>query len=385
MPLPNLEALAKSPQQFHIDGIDEYIESLSTAKHLPEYKDYKFYDDQVTIRYDIPNHIYYLVHEDGTLEELVSSSQVGQVIDKSQALVPWACKMMAEKLLATVPRWDFLSDDNEYEARVAEMPLVAFAQIVTKAKTAHKDQLDDAGTVGTQAHDWIEGWIKNDIAGRGFFMDLPEDDRVRKAIYAALEWMRNHNVRWRFTERKVYSRRYKYAGTFDGLAMVDSCGDPDCCPKWFANRLAVIDWKTSNHLHIEYILQITSYMQAYIEETGEPVTDRFVIRLGKNNGEFDPWHLTEDTYEYDLDAFLTAYDLTMCVGALEKRMAAYKSKRAAKRRASKAMAKADAARIDCGNKVYKGIRKPKCTANEGNPCQTCQDKYNDNHLKENVK
>src|ERR1700679_1630367 len=65
---------------------------------------YWFYDHTVEVRFDKEAHIYYLVREDGSLEALDSVSQICHIIDKSKALVPWACKMMLQKLFTLVPK-----------------------------------------------------------------------------------------------------------------------------------------------------------------------------------------------------------------------------------------------------------------------------------------
>src|SRR5262249_19750690 len=119
--------------------------------------------------------------------------------------------------------------------------------------------------------------------------NFPVDERAANCCAAAVEWMSQHNVRWLKTERKCFSRKYGYAGTMDGLAVVDSCKDRLCCPHDFTDRLTLVDWKTSNALYVEYLLQTAAYQQAYQEETGETIADRWVIRLGKDDAEFDPW------------------------------------------------------------------------------------------------
>src|ERR1022692_2948107 len=81
------------------------------------------------------------------------------------------------------------------------------------------------------------------------------DERAVQAVKAALRWMKTHRVEWLKTEEKIYSRKYEYAGTMDGLAYVDSCGDPACCTESYKHRMCLVDWKTSNHLSTIYCLQ----------------------------------------------------------------------------------------------------------------------------------
>lgn len=76
------------------------------------------------------------------------------------------------------------------------------------------------------------------------------------------------------------------------------------------------------------------------------VIDRWVIRLGKEDGEFQPWHLPPETFEQDLQAFLECLALKRSVNSIEERMKEEKAKiRAVKktlRQEAKAREKEDA-------------------------------------------
>jgi hypothetical protein len=340
-------------------------------------EEYNFYNGEVTLRYDVKKHIYYLVTSTG-LHPVESCSSVGHIIDKSAALVPWACKMMGQKLLDTI-RLEYIGEPPI--ASIRQYPLGDFTQLVNSAKSAHKEKLDDAGNIGTIAHDWVEHYIKacikKDQDGiERLLADMPTDERASNACIAALDWMQRHNVRWLCTERKVYSRKYKFAGTMDGLCLVDSCSNPKCCKKEFTNHLTVADWKTSNGLYVDFLLQTAGYMAAYIEETQEPVVDRWIIRLGKEDAKFEPWYLPYETQEEDFRAFLTALDLTRLIASLETRIATYKKHFSDNKKQNKQEVKDSANKIKCKNAdKYKGQRRPTC--NNGNPCETCLARYSE--------
>jgi len=187
--------------------------------------------------------------------------------------------------------------------------------------------------------------------------------------------------------------------------LVDSCDNPACCPVAFKDRFSNVDWKSSNYLYIEYILQGAAYTSAYNEEkfhewanretvgiAPEFITDRWVIRLGKEDADFDPWHCEEGTFEQDFSAFLNALALKNSIEAIETRMDAYTdARRAAVRQIKKAvkeadknaakekkaeekaaakLAKKESLKIKCKSAdKYLGIRKPTCC------CETCLKKY----------
>lgn len=368
---------------------------------------YFFYGGSVELRYAPKEHVYYLVTETGELEVQDGVTNVCHIIDKSEALIPWACKMMAAKLLSTAP----IIKNQTTGSQMLIMSGEEFEKIVLESKGAHKEKLEEAGNVGHIAHAWIEQYIKSVLADDEprkleLLAKFPEDERARNCCLAALDWMQQHNVRWLGTERKVYSRMYKYAGTMDGLCKIDSCGDAKCCPHFYTDRLSIADWKSSNYLYMEYLLQTAAYMQAYIEEMcvvdphGPLVTDRWVIRLGKEDGEFDPWHAEWDAFKEDFDGFLLALKLGRSVRSIKGRIKAKDDaardlakavKKAAKdareeaEAAAKALAKAEkqqaqeeALRFACkGSEKYKGVRPPRC--NEGTPCKSCLAKYAARH------
>jgi hypothetical protein len=59
-----------------------------------------------------------------------------------------------------------------------------------------------------------------------------------------------------------------------------------------------------------------------IEKYG-PITDRFILRLGKSDeeaGKFEPWHSGPETIEEDFKGFLACLSLTRLVDSVEERM-----------------------------------------------------------------
>ena len=145
---------------------------------------------------------------------------------------------------------------------------------------------------------------------------------------------------WLATERKIYSEKHNYAGTTDGRCLVDSCSDPLCCPKAFKDVLSIIDWKSSNFLYIEYLFQTAAYEAAEREELGLDIRDRWVLRLGKEDGKFETWHLTDEDFEEDFAGFLACLALYRLVHSVEERMHIKKVTLRAAKKEAKATAKA---------------------------------------------
>jgi hypothetical protein len=329
-----LKAAAKAPAQ----GMAGFINQFNKLGD-PIYFYHVDGKPTVTLVFDVQEHVYYRRYEDGKLEEQNGVTSVVHIIDKSNMLTPWAAKMVAEKAIRLMP-----TEQGELGELVTKrMSLQEFTTLMMEAKTAPKDRLEEAGNIGHIAHACLEDSIKRAIAlDDGVVVDLvnpPTDERARNCADAGLKWMRAHNVRWLATEQKIYSLKYKYAGTLDGRCLVDSCTDPLCCRTPFKDALTVADWKSSNQLNIEYLYQTAAYEHAYEEEHGVDITDRWILRLGKQDGEFEPWHLTAEDFADDFAGFLRCLELGNAHERVKDRMSTAKKARTAARRAANLAAK----------------------------------------------
>jgi Protein of unknown function (DUF1778) len=342
-PPPAAAPSAEYDTPLNIDpSISSLIASIDTAmtSSVPM-EIYKFYGGRIEIPFDPVKHIYYLRNpEVGNLIRVPNSSSVCHIIDRSLALVPWGAKKVVEKLLASVPT--YLSGAGVL--MIKEMTFEEFSKLAMIAKDAHKEELEEAGDIGTMVHKWLERYIKAVLAKnadtqKALLTFMCQDDRATKCCHAALAWMSNHNVRWLEAEQKVYSEKYNYAGTFDGIALVDCCKDQLCCSHRFFNRKSIVDWKSSNHLHIEYLFQGASYRQAKNEEMGAGINDVWVLRLGKEDGKFEPWHIQDAECNEDFDGFIACLELYNLVETVEDRMSIRKRTVREAKREAKAVAK----------------------------------------------
>jgi hypothetical protein len=306
-----------------------FMEKFSTLT-----ESYWFYNKTVELRFNVSDHKYYRVMELGNLVEQLGVTNTCHIIDRSVALTPWAAKKVAEKAIRLIP----LAADNPL--MLAPLSLADFTTLMMKAKTAPKDILIEAGDIGHLAHKCLEESIQHALDHDPehivrVLINLPEDEKARACACAGFDWMSRHNVRWIKTETKIYSKEYEYAGTLDGLAICDSCDDLSCCAKPFKNHRSLIDWKSSNYLYIEYLFQTAAYLGAEVEEFLEPIDDRWILRLGKNEeeaGKFEPWYLGPETYPEDFAGFLACLRLTKLVNSVNDRV---KEMKAAVREAKK--------------------------------------------------
>ena len=291
-------------------------------------EEYKFYGGEITLRFNVDEHRYYRVAELGNLIPVNGVTNTVGIIDKSHMLTPWAAKMAIQKLLRIMP-----TEMVDGIIRIKALTFAEFTVIALEAKGAHKEKLDEASDIGHIAHKCLEDSInfamQNDpqkIVRE--LINVPTDEQAANAARSGFAWMSAHNVRWIETESKIYSREHDYAGTMDGLCVCDSCTDRACCPTEFKDRLSLADWKSSNHLKIEYLFQTASYKHAKMEEYPDlKIIDTWILRLGKSEeeaGKFVPWHMTPDEYEEDFKGYLACLTLTRLVDSVEERMKSQK-------------------------------------------------------------
>jgi hypothetical protein len=286
----------------------------SDVEELPGYD---FYDKTVKIHFDPSAHVYFRFDDEGNRLDINGVTTVLGVINKSHMLVPWATKLCIETLKG------YLFDDD---GGLKEFSTEQLLMWMHEAKNKHRERLEEAGDIGHIAHDAIERAIKYALEHTDGVVVvtedtyLPDNEQARNCVLAAFDWMAKHNVRWLATERKIYSREFDVAGTADGKCIVDSCDDIMCCRgRSFKDRKAIADWKSSNHLSDSYAYQTAIYQFAEIEEFGEYIPDRWILRLGKEDGKFEPWYIPNEFFEADLNAFLAALQLYRSLKGIEER------------------------------------------------------------------
>jgi ATP-dependent exoDNAse (exonuclease V) beta subunit len=159
--------------------------------------------------------------------------------------------------------------------------------VLLGAKYAWKNERDTAASIGTQAHNWIEAYLKGEEPV------WPTDPQVANSCTAALEWI--NSVKWETIaiEHQIYIPELEVAGICDWYARING-------------QLAVPDWKTSKSLHGTYAYQTAAYLRALEAEFGEKIPDRWLIRIDKETGIVEPRYLPEEEIEKDYAVFTSA-------------------------------------------------------------------------------
>lgn len=335
------------------------------------------YDNTVKLWF-CPSKWLYLREEGNDLKPISGVTNTLKIVDKSEALVPWAIKKVVERaynhLVATHGRLDGF----------VELTTEDLMEALMLAKREPDEILVDAGEVGHNAHHYVEALIaatlKEDEKRKlEILAKFPEDDRATNCVIAALMFFVTHNVRFVSSEQRVFSRELDVAGTLDGHILMDSCDDRACgCQKAapFKDMSVMLDMKTSNGVRETYWGQCGLYRFAKCEEFPLTKFDATVIlRMGKDDAaEFEPWFaFGDEPYQRHIQFFKNALALKKSYLEVQQEMRDIRDARRAIEKEVRDKAKEIQLAIDCGKKDYKGIRRPACNGGKG--CDTCKRKY----------
>jgi hypothetical protein len=135
-------------------------------------------------------------------------------------------------------------------------------------------EAEKAAEIGTVAHAMVEASIKG--LEPVCTLSNPEmAEKVRSAFEAYQTWAKNFNVQIIAQEMQLVSEQYRYGGTPDAIGLV-------------GNQLVLLDWKTSNGIYTDYLVQLAAYKHLWEENYPErPLTGGFhLLRFAKEHGDF---------------------------------------------------------------------------------------------------
>lgn len=234
----------------------------------------KLYDDSVELVFNEGKHTYTIDNE-----VIQGVTGVCGVINKP-ALIPWAVKTCETFLLNN------LEPGKAYDE-------VEIAEIASEMKKQHRKQTSSAATIGTLAHNYIEGVIKHKLGIWDNPPKKPANELALNAISAYAKFSKKYEIEYHASEPKVYSKLYGYAGTLDIDATING-------------KRCIVDLKTSSGIYPEMWLQTAAYQQARQEELGVKYAERWILRIGKD-GEFE--YKTSTEFDKDIEAFVAALTL----------------------------------------------------------------------------
>lgn len=222
---------------------------------------------------------------------IIGVTTVTGVIDKP-ALINWAVKITLEYVEAC------LQPNKKYHG-------LEIGEIIAAAREQHTIRKTDAASLGTKAHLWAESYIKGEKP------KTPKDKKIKLVTNNFLQWIDEYKVKFLEREKKVYSRKYNYAGTIDFEAEING-------------ELCIGDFKTSSGIWDDYRLQIAAYNAARTEETGNDYKASWIVKFAKELDKeeytkpFEALYIPKEEHEKDFQAFLGALSLKRRLLELER-------------------------------------------------------------------
>lgn len=175
----------------------------------------------------------------------------------------------------------------------------------------YRQERDAAGDVGHEAHalmDWAIRTAANDNEARAHAAGASEG--ASKALDAFLAWRAQVRLVIVRTETPLVSELHEFGGTYDALALCD--GAP-----------VLLDWKTGNAIHTEFLAQMGAYRQLLRETT--PAADRHLVptgacllRVGKEFGDFHYHAFPEAILDLGWERFRASHWLYLTDRQLKK-------------------------------------------------------------------
>ena len=166
----------------------------------------------------------------------------------------------------------------------------------------YRDVRDKAANTGTEAHKLVEDWIRHK-------KEPPADttEKAKNAFAQFLEWTAHTRLEPTDTEVRMVSEKHRFGGTLDAMLI--------------GGKLSLGDWKTSNGIYPEYLLQLGGYAILWEENfPHRPIEGGFhLLRFSKDYPDFAHYHWKE--LEEAKEGFLIMRRLYDIKATLKKRAA----------------------------------------------------------------
>lgn len=173
--------------------------------------------------------------------------------------------------------------------------LIAWAHKLGLEGKDYRSVRDQAADAGTLAHAMID----NHIHARQEVI-VGDEETIKKAtnaFNAYLSWQEQSQFKIQWTERQLVSEKHRYGGTPDAFGTLN-------------NQPVLLDWKSSNAVYSDYLLQLAAYAELIREVDGVEVQGFYLCRFSKENGDFAVHHYPDLSEALKMFLLLReAYDL----------------------------------------------------------------------------
>lgn len=158
----------------------------------------------------------------------------------------------------------------------------AFEQGASGLVRSLDDAKQPAADIGTAVHEAVELHTmgKRDDECRAVFetrfpFDTEKQAKCISGYEAYLAWAKNFKVQIVEREVQLVSEKHRYGGTPDAIGMI-------------GGELVLLDWKTSNAIYSDYLIQLAAYARLWDEHHPDrPITGgHHLLRFSKEHGDF---------------------------------------------------------------------------------------------------
>lgn len=169
-----------------------------------------------------------------------------------------------------------------------------------EAPTSLYEVSGKAADIGTAAHSMVEEYINGfDPENADDFLALEPESRekARNAFGMYQSWASQSKLEIIAQEVGLVSERYRFGGTLDAIGVIDGV-------------LCLVDWKTSNGVYSDYLLQLAAYRVLWEEANPDKILNGgfHLCRFSKEHGDFAHHYYRElDDAWLMFEALLTAY------------------------------------------------------------------------------
>jgi len=167
-----------------------------------------------------------------------------------------------------------------------EKTIQAFLRTKPLEKGNYRSASSAAATAGTLAHDLVEMWIhagktERDNLQRRRAQTIQRHHRctiqiaesAHKSFHGFLDWMATNKFKLKETEIPLVSEKHGFGGTIDCIGKI-------------GRQFCLFDWKSSNRVYADYILQIAAYGILWEENHSTHIDSYHLCRFDKTTGDF---------------------------------------------------------------------------------------------------
>lgn len=236
---------------------------------------------------------------------VLSATGITKMLDKSQALLPWAVGLVGSHVTST-----FQSRDAQTFTKDEIFLVVAEAILKPEeAKVA-------GGKTGDVIHDFAHDFARAQMNGTDNpklpdLSEMPVEEREKslKGIGAFLEWFNTRDVEFLALEKLVYYNSSLAGDTREGEGVIEYLGIMDCLAR-VDGEILVLDYKTGKRVYTDQRYQLSGYFKAWnsnSDNVGMQAGGSAVLSFSKETGDLTICPISRIESLEDYDAFRGLY------------------------------------------------------------------------------